>query len=124
MADDKQDSAAEGENAELSFEQALEKLEQIVRQLEEGRLGLSDSLTQYGQGVKHLQRCYQALSAAERKIERLAGVDAAGRPISEPFVEESMSLEEKREARSQRRSVRTRRSPARDDDVDASGTLF
>lgn len=131
------DGGRDGE-PELSFEQSLEKLEQVVRSLEEGRLGLSDSLTQYGEGVKHLQRCYQALTTAERQIERLSGVDADGRPLTEPFVEESMSLEEKRDARSERRSVPTRRPAGRgtrpdrsqelpderDDDVDVSGRLF
>ena len=79
-------------------------LEQVVRQLEEGRLGLSESLECYEDGVKHLKQCYQALETAERKIELLAGVDAEGNPISEPFDEGEMSLDEKAAARSKRRS--------------------
>ncbi len=95
-------------------------LEKVVRQLEEGRLGLSESLECYEHGVKHLKQCYQALEAAERKIELLAGVDAEGNPISEPFDEGEMSLDEKASSRSKRRSSR------RPDDLgtQTSGTLF
>jgi exodeoxyribonuclease VII small subunit len=92
------------EEPQSSFEESLERLEQIVRQLEQGRLGLSESLDVYAQGIKHLKQCYQTLEAAERKIELLAGVDAQGNPITQPFDDAQLSLDEKAEARSDRRS--------------------
>ena len=49
---------------------------QIVGELESGKLGLSDALARYEQGVKHLKACQQLLERAERKIELLSGVDA------------------------------------------------
>ena len=109
-----------------SFEESLEQLEQAVRQLEAGQLGLSESLQTYEVGVKHLKQCYQALEAAERKIELLTGVDADGNPITEPFDEAEMSLEEKAATRSRRRS---RSTPVADDadggdDMDTSRSLF
>ena len=70
-----------------SFEESLEELEKIVAELESGKLGLSDALARYEQGVKHLKGCQQLLERAERKIELLSGVDADGNPITQPFEE-------------------------------------
>jgi exodeoxyribonuclease VII small subunit len=70
---------------EPSFEASLAELEQIVRQLEEGQLGLSDSLARYELGVRRLKECYQLLERAERRIELLERVDAEGQPVTRPF---------------------------------------
>ena len=87
-----------------SFEESLARLEQIVRALEDGNLGLAESLAQYEQGVKLLSQCYAFLEQAERKIELLTGVDDQGRPLTQPFADPGgMTLEEKAEARSRRR---------------------
>ncbi|HTN76589.1 MAG TPA: exodeoxyribonuclease VII small subunit [Pirellulaceae bacterium] len=77
---------------EVTFEQTLEQLALVVRKLEEGQLGLSDSLAAYEAGIGHVKYCYQALEAAERKIELLSGVDANGNPITKPFDDEIQSL--------------------------------
>ncbi len=105
-----------------SFEESLERLETIVHQLEQGNLGLSESLGCYEEGVKHLKHCYHALEAAERKIELLAGFDADGNPVTEDFDETELSLDEKAAARSRRRS-RPRNSQNNSED-DRSDTLF
>ena len=70
---------------EPDFEQALKRLEEIVHLLEEGDLGLNESLARYEEGVKLLRQSYDLLQRAERKIELLSGVDAEGNPITEPF---------------------------------------
>ncbi len=70
---------------EPTFEDALKRLEEIVGQLEAGQLGLEQSLARYEEGVKLLRRCYELLQRAERRIELLTGVDASGRPITQPF---------------------------------------
>ena len=90
------DGNPEGER--LSFEQALERLEKIVTRLEDGQLGLDDSLTQYEQGIKYLKHCFRQLERAERKIELLAGIDEQGRAEVEPFGEADMTLEQKQAA--------------------------
>ncbi len=108
----KKSADAEGE---VTFEQSLEELEQIVARLEGGKLGLADSLAAYEQGVKRLKGCYQMLTAAERRIELVQGVDADGRVTAAEFDdEESADLAEKSAARSRRRSAR----------VDDEGGLF
>ncbi len=73
----------------VPFENALASLEQIVHDLEEGKLGLTESLARYEDGVKLLKQCYTMLEQAERRIELLAGVDAAGNAVTEPFEHEA-----------------------------------
>jgi exodeoxyribonuclease VII small subunit len=68
-----------------SFEAALARLETVVHELEEGRIGLAEALARYEEGVILLRQCFALLESAERQIELLTGVDAAGNPIVEPF---------------------------------------
>jgi exodeoxyribonuclease VII small subunit len=56
---------------ELSFEQAFEELEQIVRRLEEGQLSLDDSLALFERGQSLAARCGALLETAELKIKKL-----------------------------------------------------
>lgn len=102
---DSAEPADTGADRGPSFEEALASLAEVVEQLEQGELGLSESLAHYEQGVSHLKRCYRELEAAERRVELLKGVDAQGRPITESFDEDAMSLEEKAAARGARRSA-------------------
>ncbi len=112
-----------------SFEESLEELEKIVAELESGKLGLSDALARYEEGVKHLKGCQRLLETAERKIELLSGVDADGNPITEPFDEgDAESLEAKAAARGQRRTSGAKSTPAkitmRGNDIDEVPRLF
>jgi exodeoxyribonuclease VII small subunit len=70
----------------LTFEQALAELERLVHDLEDGQLGLEDSLSRYEKGVNLLKRCYGHLQQAEQRILQLTGADEDGRPIAQPFV--------------------------------------
>jgi exodeoxyribonuclease VII small subunit len=89
--------------SELSFEDALVALEAAVHDLEDGRLGLSESLARYEESVRHLKRCYQLLEAAEKKVELLTGVADDGTPLTQPFAEsgeaDEKSVGRKRRAR-------------------------
>jgi exodeoxyribonuclease VII small subunit len=111
------------------FEDSLAELEMIVAELESGKLGLSDALSRYEHGVKHLKACQQLLQRAERRIELLSGVDADGNPITQPFDDrQSNSLEEKASARGLRRSSgakpATDRRGDQDEDMDDARRLF
>lgn len=95
----------------LNFEQSLARLEEIARGLEDNKLGLNDSLVIYEEGVKLLRQCQELLQQAERKIELLTGVDAAGQPITKPFdAEATFSATEA--ASSEQRLTRKRKSLA------------
>ena len=54
-----------------SFEEALAKLEQITKKLEEGDLPLEDSLKYFDEGVKLAELCNSKLNEAQKKIEIL-----------------------------------------------------
>jgi len=86
------------------FEDALGKLQESVARLEAGELDLSDALACYEQGIGQLKVCYELLEDAERRIELLCGVDAEGNPTTTAYSDEAMSLEQKRDSRSQRRT--------------------
>jgi exodeoxyribonuclease VII small subunit len=55
----------------LSFEQALARLEQIAAEIEQGKIGLEDSLARYEEGMALVQRCREILTAAEQRIVKL-----------------------------------------------------
>jgi len=113
-----------------TFEEALAQLDAIVQELEDGQIGLAEGLTRYEHGVKLLRHCYQLLERAERRIELLNRVESDGQVRSEPFDDGAISLEEKAETRSRRRSQgaagKGDSPPARavEDDMDAPGRLF
>ena len=54
-----------------TFEEALEQLEELTRQIEEGEIGLEESITKYEEGMKLVQHCRDVLGKAEHKIEQL-----------------------------------------------------
>ncbi len=68
-----------------TFEEALAELERIVHELEDGQIGLEQSLARYETGVALLKRCYQQLSQAEQRIVQLTGIDDEGKPLIRPF---------------------------------------
>lgn len=60
------------ENIEnLSFEEALAKLENIVRELESGRIKLDDAVCAYENAVKLKKLCTDKLNAAALKVEKI-----------------------------------------------------
>ncbi|HEY4001132.1 MAG TPA: exodeoxyribonuclease VII small subunit, partial [Candidatus Xenobia bacterium] len=68
---------------ELSYEQALARLEQIVYQLEHGEGTLDDALNKFKEGMALSQHCATRLATAEQAIQKV--VETAGRISLEPF---------------------------------------
>ena len=54
---------------ELSFEEALARLEEIVERLEAGKTTLDSALADYEEGVSLLRRCNAQLDAAEQRVQ-------------------------------------------------------
>lgn len=65
------DAAPVAETPALSFEQALQRLEQVVRELENGDLSLETSLGLFQEGVTLARQCSGQLDQAESRIEKL-----------------------------------------------------
>jgi len=57
----------------LSFEQALDELDALVRRMESGQLGLDDSIAAYKRGADLARFCQAKLAAAEEQIKVLDG---------------------------------------------------
>jgi exodeoxyribonuclease VII small subunit len=79
----------ESQDDKRTFEESLLELERMVRELEDGRLGLEDALARYEQGVGLIKSCYQQLRQAEQRILMLTGVDDEQQPILQPFKHEA-----------------------------------
>jgi exodeoxyribonuclease VII small subunit len=69
----------------LPFERAIEELEQIVKDLEAGKVPLEQSVVLYERGEALKKRCEELLRAAEARVEKIT-LDASGKPTgSEPL---------------------------------------
>ena len=62
----------ENEIKELTFEEGLEKLEELVAQLDDGDLSLEESISYYEIGVKLKSHCEKLLKTAELKILKVS----------------------------------------------------
>lgn len=72
----------------MSFEQSLDRLEEIVRHLEKGDLPLNDSLSLYEEGTALISACSKQLDEAEQKVVKLRkGPDRF--PVEMDFEEET-----------------------------------
>ena len=67
-----------------SFEQNLQKLEDIVLRLEEGNLPLEESLRLYEEGIEAYRQCQKMLTEAEVKVRKLVKT-LEGELKEEPF---------------------------------------
>ncbi len=61
------------DDVDLNLEAALEELERIVVELEDGKLSLEESLGLYERGIRLVRLCNSRLDKAEQRIESLTG---------------------------------------------------
>jgi exodeoxyribonuclease VII small subunit len=68
---------------QMTFEEALAKLEEIVDQLESGDVPLEKAIESFQQGMQLSKLCHQKLELVERKIEQLVqeGDDWVKKPM-------------------------------------------
>lgn len=69
------------------FEDALEKLEDIVRKMESGELSLDESLQAFEEGIRLSRLCSGKLDEAERRVETLLKTEEGF--IGAPFEEKN-----------------------------------
>lgn len=90
--------------AEIKFEDALKRLEDIVDELERGDLPLDDSLAKYEEGIKLSVVCTKKLEAAKKKVEILVKT-GEGKCTLKPFDEsglESVAIKKGKTKRSKK----------------------
>ena len=68
---------------EMTFEEALAALEEVIGKLEGGQVPLDQSIDLYERGEALRKHCDDRLKAAEQRVERV--VDAGPEPTTAPF---------------------------------------
>ncbi|WP_297615251.1 exodeoxyribonuclease VII small subunit [uncultured Roseicyclus sp.] len=72
--------------AEMSFEEAIRELEQVVSALDRGDVALEDSIKLYERGAALKARCEAKLKEAEEKVAQIT-LDTNGQPTGSTPVE-------------------------------------
>ncbi len=77
----------------MKFEEAYQRLEEILQAMNSGKVALDDSLKLYEEADKLIVTCQKKLTEAEKKIEILVKnrsgeliADEAGQPLKESFL--------------------------------------
>ncbi len=89
---------AKNETSEVTFEQAMGRLEEIVADMEGEGMSLEDMVKNYEEGVKLLRVCRQRIDSAKRRVELITADLEGGKASLSPFDEESASQASKPEA--------------------------
>ena len=87
-------NSADSDLSKLSFEQALNRLEETVQTLEAGGLSLADATRLFEEGMKLARRCNEMLAAAELRVSRIQ--TAYGEQMRMLEEEESSRREDER----------------------------
>lgn len=83
---------------QMTYEEAYTRLEEILENMNGGKLSLEQSLSLFEEADKLIQFCNQKLTLAEQKIEMLvknreaeATLSPSGTPVTEPFLASSLA---------------------------------
>ncbi|MDI6808302.1 MAG: exodeoxyribonuclease VII small subunit [Candidatus Eisenbacteria bacterium] len=76
-----------------SFESALKRLEEIVKELERGEMSLEDSISGFGEGMELVKFCLRKLDTVEKKLQKLMAREDGGFEL-EPLEKKEESGEE------------------------------
>ena len=67
-----------------TFEENMQRLEQIVRAMERGEVPLEESLKLFQEGTELVRTCGKLLDEAQLQVKKIA-VQEDGSPVEEPF---------------------------------------
>lgn len=70
-----------------TFENNMQRLEQIVRAMERGDVSLEESLSLFREGTQLVESCGKLLDEAELQIRKITA-DETGEPVEEDFKDE------------------------------------
>jgi exodeoxyribonuclease VII small subunit len=71
----------------MTFEQSMERLEQIVQAMEQGNVPLEESMALFQEGTALAAQCEKLLDNARQQIEKVT-CNADGEPVMEEFIDE------------------------------------
>ena len=69
--------------SELSFEESIKELTNIVGRIEQGQIPLQDSLEQYEKGMALIKQCRTILEKAEKRIEKISEQESKSQETNE-----------------------------------------
>ena len=70
-----------------TFEESMQRLEQIVRAMERGDVPLDESLKLFREGTQLVRNCEKLLDDAQLQVNKIAAA-VDGSPVEEAFVDE------------------------------------
>ena len=71
----------------MTFEQSMQRLEQIVRAMERGDVPLEESLKLFQEGTELVRTCNQLLDEAQLQVKKIMTAPD-GSPVEEDFIDE------------------------------------
>lgn len=71
-----------------TFEENMQRLEQIVRSMERGDVALEESIKLFQEGTELVRCCGKLLDDAELQVKKIV-TDADGAPVEEDFIDEA-----------------------------------
>ena len=74
----------------LTFEQSMDRLEEIVRKIEQGNVPLEEALKLFEEGTKLVDSCAALLDKAELKVLEMTK-DAEGAPVETEWSDNGIS---------------------------------
>lgn len=74
-------------NSNKTFEENMQRLEQIVRAMERGDVALEESLKLFQEGTELVRSCGKLLDDAQMQVKKIM-TDANGAPLEEDFADE------------------------------------
>ena len=83
------ENVSDNDISQLSFEQALVALEEVVQQLESGNVPLDQSITLYERGEALRKHCQARLDAAQARIEKIVTDQSGNASSTAPFDTDS-----------------------------------
>ena len=74
-------------NESLNFEEAIERLENIIEKMEGERIPLEELLKDYEEGTKLLNACKEKINVAKEKVEKINKSLNGDEPSLDPLDE-------------------------------------
>jgi exodeoxyribonuclease VII small subunit len=100
---------------ELSFEDAMSRLDEIVGAMETDRMPLEEMIRSYEEGISLLKSCRQRLDGARRRVELISADLESGKASTSAFEEDTAAEDE--DAATVRQSPPKRRKASESDEI-------
>lgn len=102
---------------EPSFEDAMQRLDEIIHAMETDRMPLEEMISHYEEGARLLKSCRQRIEQARRRVELITTDLEAGKATLKPFDAEAGAEDDADADPDARQSPPKRRKSASDEEI-------